>query len=133
MKLLQKMFLAIALMGGMHLAAQVVPATGTSFNDCPVFVATAFTPNGDGINDQFGVVINPNCTPQSFSFRVFDRWGRLVFDSASPLEEFWWNGTYDGTQLNGGVYLWRLQAIYQQPDGSNFVELNKTGSVVLVR
>jgi gliding motility-associated-like protein len=133
MKLLQKQLLVVLLLASTGLWGQVVPSAATSFNDCPIYAASAFTPNGDGINDQFGVIINPNCTPQSFSFRVFDRWGRLVFDSASPSEEFWWNGTYDGTQLNGGVYLWRLQAIYRQPDGSNFMELNKTGSVVLIR
>ena len=134
MKLLKTNLLIARVFAGFSLLGQsTVPNSTASFNDCPIFAATAFTPNDDGLNDKFGVVINPNCAPQSFSFRIFDRWGRLVFDSASPDEEFWWDGVYDGKKLPGSVYLWRLQAIYRLPDGTNFVEINKTSSVVLVR
>lgn len=69
-----------------------------------VFVPTAFTPDGNGLNDSFGPVIP--FTPAGYSFRIMDRNGRLLFSSTSPEEL--WDGTFRGEKQPPGPYLWYL-------------------------
>lgn len=59
----------------------------------------AFTPNGDGLNDQLefsGTYI------QDFELRVFNKWGELMFISDSM--DAGWNGTYRGKIVPSGSY-----------------------------
>jgi len=50
----------------------------------------AFTPNGDGINDEWKPIFTPTCNIDSASYlmRIFDRWGNIVF-TTSKLSEGW--------------------------------------------
>jgi gliding motility-associated-like protein len=73
-----------------------------------VYVPNAFSPNGDGINEVFGVVGN-DISPEEFELLIFDRWGEQVF--ASKDQRIFWNGTDGGgggEVLQQGVYNWRL-------------------------
>jgi gliding motility-associated-like protein len=56
-----------------------------------IFIPTAFTPNGDGVNDMF-VIHGPNIT--EFSMKIFDRFGALVFETDDILRR--WNGSHNG-------------------------------------
>ncbi len=69
------------------------------YNCGDVFVPNAFSPNGDGFNDEF--LVRGNCIT-SITFKVFDRWGEKVFETQTP--GMGWNGDYNGDPLNGGVY-----------------------------
>lgn len=67
-----------------------------------LFAPNAFTPNGDGINDLFGVITSVR-RPVGFVLRVFDRWGGEL-----------WNGTdhlagWDGGGAPDGIYAWTLE------------------------
>ena len=87
-------------------------------------VPSAFTPNGDGINDEFYLV--PKLV-RAFRIKIFDRWGKLVFESSDP--DFRWRGaTPDGKSVPEGVYMFRAQA--QDEDGDVFEEL---GTVTIIR
>ncbi len=91
---------------------------------CMVSVPTAFTPNGDSRNDRFRIISAGN---QEISvFRVFNRWGRLVWESAD--DEGAWDGTYQGEPQELGVYFWYLR--YRC---SNGVYAESHGEVTLVR
>lgn len=91
--------------------------------DIPVFVPTAFSPNGDGNNDLFRVA---NVTFQRVvEFRVFNRWGQEVF---SAQDNRGWNGVYKGQDQDVGVYQYIARVAY--PDGHT--ETFK-GDVVLIR
>jgi gliding motility-associated-like protein len=73
--------------------------------DYMVYVPNAFTPNGDGRNDTFypqGLGINPT----NFSFRIFDRWGSVVYENNYYDESMGWDGTANGKELPMGVYVW---------------------------
>jgi gliding motility-associated-like protein len=66
----------------------------------PIIIPTAFSPNGDGINDQWNIKnINYylNCTVD-----VFNRYGQLIFHSLGYGQP--WNGTANGAQLPSGTY-----------------------------
>lgn len=75
------------------------------YEDCEgrIFVPNAFTPNADGLNDVFGVTAS---NLQSFQLQIFDRWGRIVYQSQDP------NGGWDGTFANQpqpeGVYVYKI-------------------------
>lgn len=71
--------------------------------DCSddIYFPTAFTPNGDGLNDLFHP-IGPALS--KFSLAIFDRWGQQVF-STDDLETGW-DGTCKGKPCPVGVYSW---------------------------
>lgn len=100
-------------------------------NECGVFAPNAFTPNRDNTNDEFRVLVTEACEPLEYRLRVFDRYGRLVFESINPTES--WDGSYNGRQLKEGVYLWHLLALYAVPSGQETTRLEEKGSVVLMR
>jgi gliding motility-associated-like protein len=89
------------------------------------FMPNAFTPNGDGLNDIFlpeGVLFGAT----NYQFRVWNRWGELVFTSNEP--EIGWNGRYKGSDSPGGGYLWDVSFTDVGGEDQAF-----KGGVVLVR
>lgn len=95
-----------------------------------VYVPTAFSPNGDGVNDGFMIYSGPTVT-RIKSFLVFDRWGEMVyeykdFDPQDPARG--WNGKLDGQPLNPAVFVWFAEVEFV--DGSTRV---LEGDVTLVR
>jgi gliding motility-associated-like protein len=70
-----------------------------------VFVPNAFSPNQDGQNDKL-YVRGPFI--ESFVFRVYDRWGELVWETTNLSDG--WDGTFRGKLLDPDVYDYYLQA-----------------------
>ncbi|MBU2019226.1 MAG: gliding motility-associated C-terminal domain-containing protein [Bacteroidetes bacterium] len=69
--------------------------------DVTVFVPTAFTPNGDGLNDVLKV---QGIHIRSVDLLIHDRWGKLLF--YSPNQLVGWDGTdFDGTEMPTGMYV----------------------------
>ncbi|MEM7367214.1 MAG: PKD domain-containing protein [Bacteroidota bacterium] len=100
-----------------------------SNEDCVVlrpqmYSANAFTPNGDNINDEFGVdaVFLTN-----YHLRIYNRWGILVFESASTTSK--WNGRMpDGSLAAEGVYVFVTEG-----RGFDGAQVKRVGSVTLIR
>jgi len=72
-----------------------------------IFVPTAFTPNGDGVNDLFrpiGVGIK-----SIEYFRVYNRWGQLVF--STTINGHGWDGTIGGKPQSTNTYVWIVKGI----------------------
>ncbi|MCB9193921.1 MAG: gliding motility-associated C-terminal domain-containing protein [Flavobacteriales bacterium] len=69
-----------------------------------IHVPNAFTPDGDGHNDQFLPVIDGDLL--DYTFDIFDRWGERIFTSTVPGEA--WDGTVGGAPVPDGVYVWQL-------------------------
>jgi len=67
-----------------------------------LYAPTAFTPNGDGLNDTFTVA---GQYIVKMELLVFDRWGALVY--ATEKNEPW-NGTKEGKPLTEGAYVWKV-------------------------
>lgn len=72
--------------------------------DCKIYAPTAFTPNGDGLNEHFRIFTA--CDLNSFQMRIFDRWGRELYYS-DRLEKGW-DGTYNGEPLPDGHYTYTV-------------------------
>jgi gliding motility-associated-like protein len=64
---------------------------------------TAFSPNGDGLNDFFGPVGDLSIISQ-FNMKVFNRWGELIFESNNPFKK--WNGFFRYKKSNFETYIW---------------------------
>lgn len=73
-----------------------------------VYIPNAFSPNGDGQNDEFRIFTGSDVA-QVKSFIVFNRWGEPMkelfgFDPNDPNNN--WDGTYRGQLMNSGVYVY---------------------------
>jgi gliding motility-associated-like protein len=95
-----------------------------------VYVPSAFSPNGDNVNDKFMIYGGPT-VKRIKSFLVFDRWGELVyeysdFDPTDPARG--WDGHFDGQPMNPAVFVWFAEVEFV--DGSVQV---LEGDVTLVR
>lgn len=99
----------------------------TEVCDCPVYMANAFTPNGDGMNDE----IHPmhECDMSSYTFRVFSRWGSMVFESNGNNEG--WDGTLNGSPSPAGVYTYELSYSYWSKGYLHHRQ--KIGQITLIR
>jgi gliding motility-associated-like protein len=86
--------------------------TNPSYNIEPdTYVPTAFTPNGDGVNDEFTPSLRAN---RGAVMRIYDRGGALVWHSTG--ENINWDGrTLAGDTARAGVYAWFLSV--QLEDG----------------
>lgn len=62
-------------------------------------LTNAFTPNGDGSNDGFFPLLNG--ASRVIKFKVFDRWGAVVYEGSTP-----WDGTYKGQDCPRDVYVY---------------------------
>lgn len=89
-----------------------------------IYMPTAFSPNNDGRNDRF-VPIPVGIKSLNY-FRVYNRWGQLLF-STNQLHEGW-DGKLGGTKQASGVYVWMIEAIT-----NNDRVITKKGTVSIIR
>ncbi|WP_317898099.1 gliding motility-associated C-terminal domain-containing protein [Aurantibacillus circumpalustris] len=97
----------------------------TCDTDADYSFPNAFTPNGDGNNDQFCLQGWSFCM-REFNILIFDKWGELVYESSDP--SFCWDGIYKGSPLGAGVFVYVVKA--KQFDS---IILNKKGNISLIR
>ncbi|MEN0002889.1 MAG: gliding motility-associated C-terminal domain-containing protein, partial [Bacteroidota bacterium] len=96
-----------------------------------LYLPNAFSPNNDGFNDSFFPQGNADQFPIVKLFRVFDRWGGLMFERNNiglnnPTDG--WNGQWRGQALNTGVYIYYIEA--ERKDGEVY---KAYGDVLLSR
>ncbi len=77
--------------------------------DRAVFIPNVFSPNADGTNDVLFINAKQGVVNQIRSFRIFNRWGGLVFESVGGQPNdpgFGWNGFLRGQLLNPAVFIY---------------------------
>jgi gliding motility-associated-like protein len=94
------------------------------------YIPNVFSPNNDGINDLFQVIPNPDQTILRFEFRIFDRWGNMLFGTTNTNDG--WNGEFQGIQMQPDVYVWYIKAKVDQCGLREF-DLIKKGDLTIVR
>lgn len=93
---------------------------------CPeLFVPTGFSPNGDGNNDLFYI---SGDYLQELDFKVYNRWGQMIFESSDQTLNWTWDGTFKGEKLQSGVYAYSI--IVKTEKGEI---INKAGNITLMR
>ncbi|MBL4587208.1 MAG: gliding motility-associated C-terminal domain-containing protein, partial [Flavobacteriales bacterium] len=84
----------------------------------PVFtfyIPSSFTPDNDGINDLF---YGQGKDYTDYTFSIFDRWGELIFESSD--DQYHWDGTFKGTQVQQGTYVYRFYIIDWKGDDHEY-------------
>lgn len=92
-------------------------------------IPNAFTPNGDGRNDDFKIIYPQGLVIVEFSMNIYTRWGNLVFETDNPDEG--WNGqrNNDGEPLPSDVYVYYYTIRLAGQTEAETVQ----GEVVLIR
>lgn len=90
-----------------------------------IFVPSAFSPDGDGLNEEFRPIVTGY---EEYELVVLNRWGQRVFMTTDPY--IGWNGTLEnvGEQMAIGVYTYIVNVIDQ-----NYELRQKQGTVLLMR
>jgi len=118
--------LIIAILIGTTLSAQPVePIDSFALPPIPtlpqpeisVFIPNVITPNGDGINDRFELILQPN---YKAVVEVYSRWGNLVYKSNN------YQNDYLPTELSDGVYAFWVR-IY---DGNRYKDFQKMITII---
>ncbi|GAB3197346.1 gliding motility-associated-like protein [Pontibacter aydingkolensis] len=90
--------------------------------DLQLYIPSAFTPNGDGLNDVLEI---KGRFIQTYTLKVYNSLGNVVFQSDGNTN---WDGTYQGKQLPAGAYA------YEVTVKTNFgTTKRRTGTVTLLR
>ncbi|MEO0900085.1 MAG: PKD domain-containing protein [Bacteroidota bacterium] len=88
-----------------------------------IYAPSAFTPNGDGINDEFKL---EGFLVETIDLKIFSRWGLLLFEGQS-LDDAW-DGTYQNANVAEGTYVFVAKGI-----GRNGLPYLVRGTVTLLR
>jgi gliding motility-associated-like protein len=92
--------------------------------DFPVYIPDAFTPNGDNLNDSFGIPEqNKN---RLIDFKIYNRWGQIVFQTNKASKK--WDGKFKNQILASDVFVY-----YLKMEGLSGNRITHKGKVMLIR
>lgn len=87
--------------------------------------SNVFTPNNDGLNDDYAFV-DENCAVKSVQISIINRWGQSVYESSDPTKK--WNGRdSNGNELVEGVYFYKALVDYGN------IKESKQGFITLMK
>lgn len=95
-----------------------------------VYIPNAFSPNGDGANDDFRIFADAKVKTIR-SLKIFDRWGASMFsvsDVAPDAPDAAWDGRHRGQYLGTGLYIYFAEVEFFDGHVETFI-----GEVVIVR
>jgi gliding motility-associated-like protein len=102
----------------------------TTIQRCPeelIYIPNTFTPDGNEINHVFLPIFTSGFDPEDFYLTIYNRWGELIFKSYNS--EIAWDGTYNNTICQNGIYTW----IIVYGDKNNDKKTLIKGNVNLIR
>ncbi len=82
--------------------------------DRNIYIPTAFSPDGDGMNDFFAIYSDQSVETIEV-FRVYNRWGALVYEARDMLpnaEPEGWDGSFKGEKVDEGVYIFYAEIVF---------------------
>ncbi len=88
-----------------------------------IFMANAFTPDGNGHNDKIKPILT--FRPEKYFFAVYDRWGSKIFETNSP-DEYWYGDVNHKRDAPPGVYIYYLKFTT-----SGNISIEKKGTITL--
>lgn len=95
--------------------------------DCYAQMPNAFSPNGDGLNDWFAPMVDPNCPTQGYRLTIYNRFGERIFHTSDVLKG--WDGFHKGHPVDAGVYFYEVHFY----GGTRLKEFHFKGDVMVIR
>lgn len=94
-----------------------------------IYIPNSFTPDNDGVNDVFGPSITKYVEGAPYSFKIFDRWGDVIFETNDP-KKVWIGNVHDGEHWAGpDAYIYEVVVtLTPETNAERFV-----GAVILLR
>lgn len=94
----------------------------------PLLRVSAFTPDGDGLNDVFNpVMAGLKALTSFYNFRVYNKRGQLLYETSDP--DRGWDGYYNKVLSPPGSYFYQLKITIP----GYFIKSPVTGTVMLIR
>lgn len=87
------------------------------------FIPKAFTPNGDGLNDEFKIFTNAIL---AYHVNIYDRWGQIIWQSTQKEQA--WNGKVGDAEAPQGSYVYHLRLTTNTGEEKKY-----TGTVDILR
>jgi len=94
---------------------------------CELWLPTAFSPNGDGLNDVFVPKIAPGCSFSHYKFKVYNRYGQLIFSTNQA--GLGWDGTMLNRAAEAGIYYYIVEYSNRYSDENKLYK----GDISLIR
>src|SRR5690606_23386964 len=94
-----------------------------------IYIPNAFSPNFDGVNDEFQLFPANDVEILNFEINIFNRWGALLFKSTDI--DFSWDGLFHDRELNPDTYAWWLKATLSSCKRE--VQIFKKGDITILR
>lgn len=108
-----------------------VPSNIVCNQNCPYYeLPNAFTPNDDGVNDLFIPLRCPRFV-QKVEFLVYNRWGKLVFESNDNIDLEWDGKNKNGSVLPTGTYYYHAKVYFFTFETGEFEE-DRKGTIQLL-
>ena len=101
-----------------------VSNTVSAIKKMKIQVPNAFSPDGDGINDDFMIVHDGI---EEFSMQIYNRWGELVYQTDDT--DYPWTGLYKGKDCQQDAYVYIISARGLEDENMTTIK----GSVSLIR
>lgn len=98
------------------------------FRNCHIWFPSAFSPNGDGLND-FARLVGDIAGVTAFRIIIYNRWGQQVYNSINPRDG--WDGMLNGKPAENGTYYYMIRIGYKEWSGLK--EQTWRGDITLVR
>jgi gliding motility-associated-like protein len=92
---------------------------------CDFLIPNAFTPNSDGLNDYFNIIVD--CLLNEYRLIILNQWGQPVFESNNPDDS--WTGLINGRDCPAGIYFWQFYYRNYEFEESG----QKNGCLTLIR
>jgi gliding motility-associated-like protein len=93
-----------------------------------LFIPSAFSPNGDGLNDTFGP---ESLETYEYEFIIYDRWGGKIYEGKNVHDR--WDGTNNGHKVASGLYVYHLKYSVVDMYLNRLKLHNKSGLITLIR
>ena len=90
-------------------------------DSCKYSIPNTLTPNCDGIDCDV-LEVTSNCSFTEFDFKIYNRWGNIIFETTNPRERF------IGGEHEEGTYLWQLKGEF-----CNEEEFESMGYINIIR
>lgn len=95
-----------------------------------VYAPNVFSPNDDGVNDKFNLIIAPSIVSEIEQLSIYDRWGGNIFEAQGiPAQESTgWDGKANGTPMPPGVYTYMAKVRFIDGHSKQYA-----GDILLLR